>query len=722
MTTNKQYRIPENPHYIGAFNWRGFLGAVVVFIILNWVITTYLAHYFAWQSGLGTPLFMLGHAKIYQPFYWVVWAWNNIFSAHDANIRWTFIYAYAAGVCTLLAAAAVLALANMSRTKRLSRNTEDLKGSAHWATPEEIRMTRTLTSQGVYIGGWQDPQQPRIHYLRHDGPEHVLAFAPTRAGKGVGLVIPTLLAGCEQDSAVIYDIKGENWELTSGCRAAMGHLCFRFSPTEENSARFNPLEEIRLFTRRDVADAQNIARIIVDTGEGGGHGDERYWIEAATKIMTGMILHVCYTARAIGRVASFADVSYAFTNPAVSFRKFLKTRLDNRVNHDPERRGNWTLPNGSPTFTHPQVLSAFREMLNKEDKDFSGVVSTATTALGVFDDPQIRANTAVSDFRVEDLVNHESPVALYIVIPPSDKLRLRSLVRLIFTTIVSRLTEKMEFAAGRQIQNRHRLLFLIDEFPSLKRMELFADALSYMAGYGLKAYLIAQDISQIIEAYGHHESILSNCSVRIAYAPNKQETAELLSKMAGSQTIARASYSFSGSRAAAAFANISANVEHVSRDLLTPDEAARLPMALKDEDGRIISGGTILIFISGHSPILGTQILYFLDPEFLRRSQIPPPPDRWAIKPGGVVVAQAQVRPGISPAAAQVPDVDIEADLNKKAADEEANEDAGGQAVPVPVPVPVARRKSPGRRKPEPTTAEQPSLYDEDDEFRGLVP
>ena len=123
-------------------------------------------------------------------------------------------------------------------------------------------------------------------------------------------MFPTLLAWSE--SAVIYDIKGENWARTAAFRAQQGHLCFKFSPVEENaSSRFNPLSEVRLFTPRDVSDAQNIANMIVRTGE--DSPQERYWQDAAASITTGMILHVCYEAALQGRVASLADLAHVFT-------------------------------------------------------------------------------------------------------------------------------------------------------------------------------------------------------------------------------------------------------------------------------------------------------------------------------------------------------------------------------------------------------------------------
>ena len=205
---------------------------------------------------------------------------------------------------SILCMGAFFVLANR-RARKLMENAEDLHGSARWASEEDVRETGLLEAKrGVYVGGWHRGGS-RLRYLRHNGPEHILAFAPTRSGKGVGLVIPTLLAW--EESAVVYDIKGENWAKTAGFRHAQGHLCFKFSPVEDgNSSRFNPLGEVRLFTPRDVSDAQNIANMIVRTGE--DSPQERYWQDAAASITTGMILHVCYEAALEKRVACLADL------------------------------------------------------------------------------------------------------------------------------------------------------------------------------------------------------------------------------------------------------------------------------------------------------------------------------------------------------------------------------------------------------------------------------
>jgi type IV secretion system protein VirD4 len=171
-------------------------------------------------------------------------------------------------------------------------------------------------------------------------------------------------------------------------------------------------------------------------------------------------------------------------------------------------------------------------------------------------------------------------------------------------------------------------------------MEIFADALSYMAGYGLKAYLIAQDIRQIVDAYGQNESIVSNCHVRIAYAPNQVDTAELLSTMTGTATVQKASFNFSGSRFSPIMSHINGSVDHVERPLMTPDEVMRLRPPQKTGNGfseQIVAPGDMLIFVSGHFPILGMQMLYFFDPELRKRAEIPPPKALQSLDGGAVV-------------------------------------------------------------------------------------
>lgn len=636
------YRTPPDPGFVGGYNWPGVIAGLLLLAAVNVAATQFIAYRFAYQPALGIPILRLDKGSVYQPFSWASWLLKHG-SSPNPGVRVPLLSgALIVVVGSALAVAMVYGL-NIRRARRLSENAEDLHGSARWASPDDIATTGLLAAkQGAYVGGWCEPRARHLHYLRHNGPEHILAFAPTRSGKGIGLVIPTLLAWSE--SAVVYDIKGENWAKTAGFRQKQRHLCFKFSPVEVgNGSRFNPLAEVRIGTPRDVSDAQNIADMIVRTGE--DSPQERYWQDAAASITTGMILHVCYAAAAEGRVACLADLASVFTKPGQSFRDTL-AELENYP-HDPTRIHGWRMSEGERTATHPVVREKVREMLDKEDKDFSGVLSTAKTALTLYSDPLVSRNTSASDFTINDLVNHDRPVSLYLVVPPSDKIRLRPLIRLIFTMIVNRLTERMDFEGSAQKRNRHRLLFMIDEFPSLKRMEIFADALSYMAGYGLKAYLITQDIRQIVDEYGPNESIVSNCHVRVAYAPNQYDTAELLSKMTGTKTVQKASFNFSGSRLAPIANHMSASVEQIERPLMTPDEVMRLKPPKKSGSGsaeRITAPGDMLIFVSGHHPIHGTQILYFSDPVLSKRAAIPPPTEFLAIEDGEIRAQRAADR------------------------------------------------------------------------------
>ncbi len=504
----------------------------------------------------------------------------------------------------------------------------DLHGSAHWAEREEIEKAGLLPKGKTddytcYVGGWRDPKTGRLRYLTHSGPEHILALAPTRSGKGVGLVIPTLLAW--KGSTVVHDIKGENYALTAGYRESLGQRILRFSPTEKGtSCRFNPLNEIRIRTDHENADAQNIATMIVDPD---GKGLNDHWAKTGFALLTGVILHVLYAREYPEK--SLRTVASILSDPNLDNVDEIFQDMKTYV-HDPEGKMGWTDNKGRKTKTHPTVAASAQEMLNKAENEKSGVISTAMSFLALYRDPVVAENTAVSDFTIKSLMGDAKgekipPTSLYLVVPPSDKDRLKPLIRLILNQIVRRLTEDMEFKDGRSVAGyQHRLLLMIDEFPSLGKLDIFAEALAFIAGYGLKAYLITQDVSQLYAAYGRDESIVSNCHVRIAYAPNKVETAEWLSKMLGQTTITLGTYSTSLAGGALPYqSGGGGGINYQARPLLTTDEVMRLQGPLKNEKGEIVQAGAMITTVAGFAPVYGEQILYFLDPVFSKRAKIP---------------------------------------------------------------------------------------------------
>src|SRR3546814_166435 len=183
---------------------------------------------------------------------------------------------------------------------------------------------------------------------------------------------------------------------------------------------------------------------------------------------------------------------------------------------------------------HPVVASAAREVLNKSENERSGVLSTAMSFLGLYRDPTVAAVTSRCDWRIADLVEGEHPVSLYLVIPPSDISRTKPLVRLVLNQIGRRLTEKLD--ADRSDDRKHRLLMMLDEFPALGRLDFFETSLAFMAGHGVRAFLIAQSLNQIEKAYGEHNSILDNCHARVAFATNDDRTRRRVSDALGVAT------------------------------------------------------------------------------------------------------------------------------------------------------------------------------------------
>jgi type IV secretion system protein VirD4 len=259
---------------------------------------------------------------------------------------------------------------------------------------------------------------------------------------------------------------------------------------------------------------------------------------------------------------------------------------------------------------HPVVASAAREVLNKSDNERSGVLSTAMSFLGLYRDPTVAAVTSRCDWRIADLIDCQHPVSLYLVVPPSDISRTKPLIRLLLNQIGRRLTESLDGSDG--IQRRHQLLLMLDEFPALGRLDFFESALAYMAGYGLRAFLIAQSLNQIDKAYGPNHAILDNCHVRIAFATNDERTAKRISDALGTATELRAQRNYAGHRLAPWLGHLMVSRQESARPLLTPGEVMQLP---PDQ---------AVVMVSGHAPIRAHKLRYYEDRNFMLRLRPPP--------------------------------------------------------------------------------------------------
>ena len=284
-----------------------------------------------------------------------------------------------------------------------NQDAANLYGSAQYAEIDQVREAGLLQQKGekgagVYVGGWINPKDKKQYYLRHNGKEHVIAFAPTRSGKGVGLVIPTLLSW--EHSVVVLDIKGENWALTSGWRHENGHKVLRWDATdavEGRSARYNPLAEIRIGTVYETGDVMNVATLLVDPD---GKGVDGHWEQTARSLLIGAITHVIYRARNEGRTVNLSEVLHELTgngyeDMANSWKQYEHKR-DGDVFYDPTG-------NIRENPCHPVVEQVANEMLNRAEEEASSVLSTAVAKLGLYTDPVVARNTSFSDFRIKDL-------------------------------------------------------------------------------------------------------------------------------------------------------------------------------------------------------------------------------------------------------------------------------------------------------------------------------
>ena len=608
--------IPNRDHTTKSKQSKLLSVLAIVFLVGGFqTATQYFAYTCAYHASLGSNI-----SHIYAPWSILLWAFKWYNQYPDLFIRAGGIGLVVVTVGLLCATVAKALLSNTSKANK------SLHGSARWAERKEIEEAGLLPRKrtfseiitgkaappatGVYVGGWQD-KNGKFLYLRHSGPEHVLTYAPTRSGKGVGLVVPTLLSWAS--SCVITDLKGELWELTAGWRQRYAkNKVLRFEPaSSSNGVCWNPLDEIRIGTEHEVGDAQNLATLIVDPD---GKGLESHWQKTAFALLVGAILHALYKAKNEKGSATLPSVDFMLADPNRDISElWIEMTTYGHVNGQ----------------NHQAVGSAARDMMDRPPEEAGSVLSTAKSYLALYRDPVVANSVSRSDFHIRQLMHDNDPVSLYIVTKPNDKARLRPLVRVMVNMIVRLLSDRIDFENGRPVAlYKHRLLMMLDEFPSLGKLEIMQESLAFVAGYGIKCYLICQDINQLKSretGYGPDESITSNCHVQNAYPPNRVETAEHLSRLTGQTTIIKEQITTSGRRTAAMLGQVSRTHQEVQRPLLTPDECLRMPGPRKNDKGEIEEPGDMLVYVAGFPAIYGKQPLYFKDPVFQARASIPAP-------------------------------------------------------------------------------------------------
>lgn len=419
----------------------------------------------------------------------------------------------------------------------------------------------------------------------------------TRAGKGRGHVVPTLLSWTQ--SALVHDPKGELWRITSGWRGRFGHALY-FNPRDAASARFNPLAEIRPGPQA-LAQIQRLVAILSDPG--GARDDEAIWDKAASEILEAVILHVLYTAPDNEKTlltvrALLADLDAAAD---VMVRTLHRRRGDGEAEAD------------------PFIANAVKGYAAMHDRFRTSVQGTARSYLKWLSGEDLERALSCSDFALGDLMCSEAPVTLYVQVAPADAVALRPVIRLLFYAAAQSLTiHETRDAAGRD--KRHRLLMVMDEFPLLGRLSFFEKSLRLMSGYGIKTMFVAQSLNDIVETYGANNTILDNCHVYTAFSALDPLTQDKVSKLTGTVLETKTSRSRPAGLGAG---RSSVSRSEVERPLLEPGEIRALPDDVQ------------LTFAAGHRPFRTRKVRYDRERPFRDRADHPPPDQSEAVDTPG---------------------------------------------------------------------------------------
>ncbi|WP_339046123.1 type IV secretory system conjugative DNA transfer family protein [Candidatus Mesenet endosymbiont of Agriotes lineatus] len=448
---------------------------------------------------------------------------------------------------------------------RLFKKKESLHGDSKWASEKDIRKAGLRSKKGILLG------KDKKGYFIASGYQHALLFAPTGSGKGVGFVIPNLLFWT--DSVIVHDIKLENYELTSGWRKHQKQEVFVWNPAQPDGVShcYNPLDWISNKPGQMVDDVQKIANLIMP--------EQDFWQNEARSLFVGVVL---YLLAAPEKVKSFGEVVRTMRSDDVVYN--LAVVLDT-----------------IGKIIHPVAYMNIAAFLQKADKERSGVVSTMNSSLELWANPLIDTATASSDFNIQDFKRKK--VSVYVGLTPDNLNRLRPLMQVFYQQATEFLCRRLPTE-----DEPYGVLFLMDEFPTLGKMEQFQIGIAYFRGYNVRLFLIVQDTEQLKGIYEEAgmNSFLSNSTYRITFAANNIETANLISQLIGNKTVQQESLN----RPKFLDLNPASRSLHISetqRALLLPQEIIMLP---RDEQ---------IVLIESTYPIKSKKIQYYSDKTFMRK-------------------------------------------------------------------------------------------------------
>lgn len=474
---------------------------------------------------------------------------------------------------------AIIAMAIFAKPKR------ELHGSAKFANLMEVKKTGfILTPKEQAEKLKKTPSNPSIlvgkykgKLLEFFGNEFTFVAAPTRSGKGVGIVIPNLLH--YRDSCVVLDVKNENWDLTAGFRSKYQEV-FLFAPKAEDgrSHRYNPLDYIDKSPTKRMGDIQNIANIMYPAD-----GEDSYWQSQAQRLFTGLILYMLETPE---RPCSMAEL-VKLSTPNKPLDEWITETINTRKKE-----------NNPLSVECIEALMSFAG--NSSENTRAGILSSLTAPLNIFSDPMVAAATSTSDFRLDEV--RKKRMSIYVGIQPNELARFDKLLNLFFSQLINLNTRVLP---EQDPSLKYQCLVLLDEFTALGHVEIINKAVAYIAGYNMRLMLIFQDKSQAEKYYTREgaRTLLSNMACQIIFAPRTIEDAEEYSKLLGTETVK--GQSISKNRGKGGGGSISTSDQ--SRALMLPQEMLELDSSLE------------IIKYQANKPILCEKIVFHKEPVFQKR-------------------------------------------------------------------------------------------------------
>jgi len=449
-----------------------------------------------------------------------------------------------------------------------------LYGDAHWATFDEMKKIGLRVKKGALLG------KDKKGFIVASDYQHILLFAPTGSGKGVGFLIPNLLFW--EDSVICHDIKLENYEKCSGWRESVLKqkiYCWVPADTVGRSHCYNPMDWISDKPGKMVDDAQKLGAIIIPKQE--------FWNNEARTLLVGLILYIIADD---SKTNSFGEIVRLIRGE--DFAYSLSVIMDTIGGK-----------------MHPIAYMNIAAFLQKADKERSGVVSHLNSGLELWGNPIIDATTSKSDFSFNEL--KKELTTIYVGLTPDNIHRLKPLMRMFYEQATAFMSQHLPTP-----EEKYGVLFLMDEFPTVGKLEQFLSGIAYFRGYHVRLFLVVQDTQQLKGTYEDTgmNSFLSNSTYRITFAANNSETAKLISELIGNTTVQSESFSVPkyfdmnpSSR--------TVSISQSQRALLLPQEVIGLP---KDEQ---------IILIEASPPIRTKKIFYYKEKFFtsklLKPTEIP---------------------------------------------------------------------------------------------------